>query len=711
MPDQLARGLWTNFALSANPFGTPNGMTDNLRLLDDHLGIYTLLQPQDPATPYPANPVNGDGQIYTDGSYAVFNAGQWVKYPARIGMTACLVTADKTWKFSGISWISFEETLSSPDGALIVGRGDSTVDADLTAAEEGLAALGTKLTVTAPHYRTAQPAFIEQHLTGFFGRGMLTAETINVATEQALVGDYAVGAATLTVIDSTNFIAGGCVTIKHDNGLYRTYFVDSKSGNNIGIRPTLRYACTAAIARIERTWFNRAHPGKFYMRQLAQRIANSTELDAAMPNGNRLLYTNVSSNPNTLEDTLIAIGGAAVNYYPASNLGEDGTVATPVRFALGRSAYVDNITGNSQGIETQSFDVSGVANAVAKVALLCGGSATIFSIQIFDELDRECGKYIVPAGVNANILQIYTFPVDVRNAQRIRVRIASEFFAAPAGYFVVDQIDVFVVPVATGKIIANPGAKIVVLGDSWVAGDLGSTPEREPITTQLALELPYATIINAGVGGNKVTDELVRFDIDVTPHAPDYVVVNTGTNECYSPLSGVFDPNAIDVFIDYYRMLIIKILSIGARPIIIGVPALAQSDADVPAFPEWQLNDRAKAYMRYVFERQASKPVVMSGSNATGSWTKFRDGTQICRFTLNVTTVAANTVASMLWIYPMPFFGTPKVNASPSGYATNQLLSAGANGVTPTQSGICLVSGTAGITMAIDCIAVGRWRA
>lgn len=569
------------------------------------------------------------------------------------------------------------------------------------------AALLASRNITANAVPSRQ-AFIEQHISGFFGRGMLTSETINITTEQALAGDFALGVSTLVVTNATNFIVGGCVSVKHDNGRYGTYFVDSKSGNNIGIRPALRYACSAAAARIERTWYNRAHPGKFYMRELAQRIAKSTELDSSMPNGGRVLYTNVSSNPNTLEDTLIAIGGATVTYYPADNIGETGTIASPVRFAPGRSAYVEGITTTSQGVETQYFDVANIASVVVKVVFLAQSSTTSFSIQVFDELDKERGKFIIPTGANDRALQIYTFPADLRGAKRIKVRIASEFYSISGGYFVVGQVDVFQAPESAGKIIDKTAGKIVCLGDSWFSGDTGSTPERESICTQLALELPDATIINSGVGGNKVNDMLARFDTDVAPYAPDYVVINTGTNESYSPLSAIFDPTAINDFLDVYRRLINRISAIGARPIVIGVPALAQSDADMPALAEWQLNDRVKSYARYVFETQGRRPNVKSGSNANGSWTKFDDGTMICRSVVSVTTSAANTLSSALWTYPMPFSAAPTVSTAPSNYSSNQLLATGADGITAATATIRLVSGTSGITVAIACTAVGR---
>lgn len=331
-----------------------------------------------------------------------------------------------------------------------------------------------------------------------------------------------------------------------------------------------------------------------------------------MPHGRRVLFTNVSSNPNTFEDSLVAFGGAIITYYPADNLGEAG-IASPVRFVSGRAAYVENITANGQGVETQYFDAGDVVSAVVKVVFFAQPSTTSFSIQVFDELDKERGKYIIPSGANHRIAQIYTFPADLRGAKRIKVRIGSEFYSGSGGYFVVDQIDVFQSPEVTGLIISKTSSKIVCLGDSWFSGDSNSTPERESICKQLSVELPDATIINAGVGGNKVTDLLNRFDADVVPHSPDYVLINTGTNEAYGPLSGNFDPTAINDFLDTYRRLLNKISSIGARAIIIGVPALAQSDADT-SLAEWTLNDRSKSYSRYFFEWQARKPAAYAGT-------------------------------------------------------------------------------------------------
>jgi hypothetical protein len=60
---QLARGLWTGWKPSENPFSTPNGMEENLRLIDDHLALYTLAPPLPVGSDLPQDAVDGDGQL------------------------------------------------------------------------------------------------------------------------------------------------------------------------------------------------------------------------------------------------------------------------------------------------------------------------------------------------------------------------------------------------------------------------------------------------------------------------------------------------------------------------------------------------------------------------------------------------------------------------------------------------------------------------
>lgn len=552
---------------------------------------------------------------------------------------------------------------------------------------------------------SARPAYLEQNISGFFGRGMLTAEVPNVTTEQALTVNASAGSPTLNCTNAANLVVGGCVTIKHDNGKYRTYSVGGKSGNTIDIKPPLRYACTVASSRIERTWYNRAHPGKFYMRELAQRVATSTEIEAAMPSGGRVLFTNVASNPNTIEDTLIAVGGTAVNYFDASHLGSAGT-ASPPRFMLGRAAFVDTIDAVGDGAETQVFSTNGVVDAVIKVALYAEGGGHTYAIQAISEAGALLAELVVP---QLAATQIYTLGASLRGATGVKVRVCVKAYGSAGGAFAISQIDCFEAPATASKIIANPTAKFVCLGDSWEAGDPGAPVERASFTNHLAAELPNATIISAGVGGQKVWEMLARFDTDVAPHKPDYVPIITGTNECYNPASGT--PSvAVSEFLRNFSLLLGKIASIGARAIIIGTPALAQSDEDVPGFAEWTLNDRAQMLSRYFFEWQSALPVIQFGSNANGRWVKYADGVLECFHTLNVTTTAANTLASAAWTFPVASIDAPTVHVDCSGYDTAQLVSVGVNGTTTSGTTARMMTSVGAATLPVMLSMSGRWK-
>ncbi|WP_415798074.1 hypothetical protein, partial [Comamonas aquatilis] len=102
--NQLARGIWAGFAPTEDPFAIPNGMEANLRLIDDHIALYTLASPvlSTAALPVPAN--QGAGQIFRDGSYAVFNAGTWELYPARTGLVAIELSSRTTYINTGALW-------------------------------------------------------------------------------------------------------------------------------------------------------------------------------------------------------------------------------------------------------------------------------------------------------------------------------------------------------------------------------------------------------------------------------------------------------------------------------------------------------------------------------------------------------------------------------------------------------------------------------
>lgn len=118
---QFARGLWAKFGHGENPFSVPNGMEENLRCLDDHLGLYTLEPPQAPGTALPDNPANGDGQIYTDGTYSTFNGGTWKSYEPRVGVRVVLASGTEHWLNTGEGWAQYSVVDTGPAVAAVSG--------------------------------------------------------------------------------------------------------------------------------------------------------------------------------------------------------------------------------------------------------------------------------------------------------------------------------------------------------------------------------------------------------------------------------------------------------------------------------------------------------------------------------------------------------------------------------------------------------------
>ena len=144
MPEkQYARGLWASFLVAENPFQTPNGMEENLRTIDDLLALSTQRAPVPPGT-LPADPGDGDGQIFTDGTYATYNGGAWKTYGPRKGVRAVLATGTESWLNVGTSWEQFSVLdTSAATAAAEAARDQAEGFANAAAAGVGVAIFDT----------------------------------------------------------------------------------------------------------------------------------------------------------------------------------------------------------------------------------------------------------------------------------------------------------------------------------------------------------------------------------------------------------------------------------------------------------------------------------------------------------------------------------------------------------------------------------------
>ena len=595
--------------------------------------------------------------------------------------------------------------LGAPTGSTHVGHltpqgSPTTVGAELQSLRTGLTAAENAATIVPDLVsRTGcdvQPSFIEQFTSGMFRRGMLTKEVINVVTETTVAAASA-GSPSVVLGSAANLAKGGGLVIKYANGSYRPHVITGLIGNTAFIFPKLEFP-TDSTSRAERLWFNRAHPGKFYIRYLAERVAKSSEFEAAYPTERVFLCDFENTGVYAPDNVMVATGGATINYYPSSNFGDDGTVSSPVRFGPYRAAYVD---GNAlaQGMETPEFYVGQNQNLTVEINTWVSGPST-WALAVIDETGAILDVRTYTSENYSRITRL-----RVRTGSGLRVKIRAEvidFKGSSALAF--NSIDAYKTPEG-GKLIPKPDAKVVCIGDSWVSGDTASTPEREPLTSHLRELMPFATIINSGVAGNTIFGLLPRFTTDVAAHKPDAVVVNVGTNDIYNPASGVVYPNATDLFFNSLRQLVSKIRGIGAKPIIIGVPALAQSDAETP-HPEWTLQDRSRVYRREELRAFSPRKARFAGS----SYRALPDGTLEMTTVLTILVPTASTPANVTWTFPRSFVIAPDVSTSLHGFESTSMQMVSASFATTSSVLVSAVSASAGVTVKVNVTAKGRWK-
>lgn len=549
----------------------------------------------------PTQLIDYDGSVYR------------VKMPANFPVALSGTWADDSALLTDVGDQALRDDLAAPTGADEIGYGNRTV---ANALDE---ALEERPIPTGPV--TPTPLLVEQHVTGFFGRGMLASEPIGDVGEQNFSGSASVGATVIPVAVTTPFRVGGGLVIRYPSGKYMPHFIHSVSEDSIGIWPGL-YESVTPSESLARTWFDTSHPGRYYTRYLAQRVASVTGREGNTPTTQRRFFSQFDSDPITASDALSPIGAASISYFDETNDGDGGEASNPVARIVGRTALVD-ISAAGDGASTISFDIPESLNLHCRVLL-----KSLHQVKL-EIVDNDGQRIAIGSTEGSWESKYHNFLFRVKgNSGPYHVEITS---STPGSRIWIDQLEIFDAGSSSRIIDIESAPKVVVLGDSWVAGFIEGSIQREPLTTQLAAELPNATIINAGVGGNAVQDLLARFDADVAPHKPDYVVINTGTNDAANPSSETFFPTAVDFFQKTYAELLGRVQNIGARPVIIGLPALAETQG---LSVNWEQNNRARTYSRYLYKNIAQNPVnpdeqltvVESSGNADSGYVKYSDG-------------------------------------------------------------------------------------
>jgi hypothetical protein len=112
-------------------------------------------------------------------------------------------------------------------------------------------------------------------------------------------------------------------------------------------------------------------------------------------------------------------------------------------------------------------------------------------------------------------------------------------------------------------------------------------------------------------------------------------------------------------------------------------------------------------------------PIVESGSNADGEWTRWSDGAQICHFNQTVTDQSISKAYDSLyqgtreWTFPVAFIVAPAANCGTGKWGTS--ASWGGTYSLPSTTSVSLRfwdinSRSTGTSMLISSSAIGRWK-
>lgn len=135
------------------------------------------------------------------------------------------------------------------------------------------------------------------------------------------------------------------------------------------------------------------------------------------------------------------------------------------------------------------------------------------------------------------------------------------------------------IPAAPTDFLIGPNQTLVCLGDSITQNSVGYCPM---IAALIAASYPERsiTVVNAGIGGNKIPDMLARLERDVLAHRPDWVTVSVGVNDVWH---GLANNGRGGVPLDDYRVgvaeLVDRLRAAGAEVVLLPPTVIGEDPA------------------------------------------------------------------------------------------------------------------------------------
>lgn len=409
---------------------------------------------------------------------------------------------------------------------------DNLKDTDSQAIVGGkkVAALGEINSLTSTHV-------VDMHYGALLGCGFTSGESGGVRSLNVTVAASA-GDKTITVTNTTDFIADQLISIRSSDGTFIPAIIKSTAGGFLTLRDKLTKNVDTGI-NVYNFYNDQYHPNEYGFNAIA---------DYAINTANQSQSFNKEIKGSALGAAVITLGGANNNFNP-------GSVSIPVNTVTPTASTADGISfGFGNYLKASRYVARLKINAINKTLRVrlqrFGGGVDVYN-ELYD--NETAGLIEIPFTVHDS----GTYQLDVTNED------------GTATAFIASQL------VLTEAESAQPNVNNgthVMLGDSWYVNASAALPSRLEDT------LPGATIVNKGVGGNTAAQLLARFDTDVTPENPNYVWIMCGTNDYASSVT-------LANFSSNLNKLKTKCREIGAQPIVftssVGSPSIDPDDFDL----------------------------------------------------------------------------------------------------------------------------------
>lgn len=363
----------------------------------------------------------------------------------------------------------------SVDKNNFVNRGDGAVRTLLADATSNLDGTADKILIDL-HYGICRG-------TGYNGSG---GERVTTSVTAFASGRQ------LNVADPTGFVVGQLIVYVGDDGEYYTAVVAGISGAALLLESNLQ-ASVSVGAMVGIYYTDRSHPTVMGYR------ANADELIRRASKKYELVRT---WRPG---DESFLIGGATSVQLSASTYRNPGSPSSPSLSVTG--------VGVGSGLSIGPFDLP--AGDYAARVFLTPNLNGVTGIQItVTETIGAISFDRFGEGAAPTVRELF-----FRKSSSGTVSVNVTAIAAGQN-FAISRVEIVRI---TSTIRSLDRGVHVLFGDSWFAAP--------GFAERYAARLPNATVINKGVGGNTAANLVFRFDTDVRPHNPTFVVVNIGTND------------------------------------------------------------------------------------------------------------------------------------------------------------------------------------